>query len=83
MAAEFKKANMMFDICRKTVDELAKFCDAPGLAEVEKHIEDMESLKEEIEDRIKDRSAHLDVALERSKFFSKYYKVTNAWMFCK
>ena len=28
--------------------------------------------QEEIDDKIKDRAAHLEVALERSKFFNRY-----------
>ena len=65
----------MLEGCRKSVDELAKFCDAPGMAEIEKHLEDMDNLREEIDDLFKERSARLEVALERSQFFSKYYKV--------
>ena len=61
--------------CRRTVEKLSKFCDAAAMTEIEKYTEDMEQLREEVEDSVKERKDVLRTALERAHNYAAYYKV--------
>jgi len=64
--------------CRKTVEKLSRFCDPAAMTEIEKYTEDLELLREEVEDSVKERRDVLRMALERAENYTSYYKVHNS-----
>lgn len=45
------------------------------MSEIEKLLENIDNLREEVDDKIKERKNVLDVALERAENYCNYYKV--------
>ena len=40
---------------RRTVEKLNKFCDVAAMTEIEKYMEDLEVVREEVEEAVKER----------------------------
>ena len=62
--------------CRKTASQLVGFCGTPGRMEIQKHMEDLENVVEEIDDGIKERDEELSNALEKAEQYDATLQVS-------
>ena len=72
---DFTAAVARVDACKASVADLSHFCDAPGMAEIERQIEDLETAREEIDDLLRERRAALESAMEKAENYSNFLKV--------
>ena len=63
------RARRPIDASRRSADQLENLCGTPGRMELQKHLEDLETALEEIEDGIKERDEELSSAREKSEKF--------------
>lgn len=80
MRDDLQVTEPLVDTCRKTADKLGSICGVPGTVEIQKHLEDMDGLVEDIQDGVKDRDMELGQALERSENCSRYHEAVVSWL---
>lgn len=70
----------LLSTCRKTADRLGSISGGPGAVELQKLLEDMDRLVEDIQEGITDRDLELNLALEKSENCTNYLDTVMAWL---
>ena len=66
----------VLDECQRLATELTSLTGTPGKVEVQKYMEDLDSILEEIEDAMKDREEELDTALGKAQKYDQTLQVS-------
>ena len=74
---ELEKARAPIEACRASADGLENLCGIPGRMELQKHMEDLDTVLEEIEEGVKERGDELASALEKADKFDSTLHVSN------
>ena len=61
--------------CRRTAEKLASLCGTPGGMEIQKHLEDLDTAAEEIQDGVRDRELELVAAMDKAERFDHTLQV--------
>ena len=72
---ELQKCQYPLSECHKTAEQLDTLCGLTGKMEIQKHMEDLDTLVEEIQDGIKDRGEELESALDKAELYDQTLQV--------
>ena len=66
----------VLDECQRLANELTALAGTPGNVEIQKYLEDLDSILEELEDAMKDREEELETALGKAHKYDETLQVS-------
>ncbi|CAL1534640.1 unnamed protein product [Lymnaea stagnalis] len=80
MKKELEKARELVGECRRTGSELCAVCGESGAIEVQKQLEDLVHMTDDVNDTIRDRGDELRKAFQHADQFKKLFEAINSWL---
>ena len=76
---ELARARFPLEETHQSAETLGELCGTPGKMEIQKHLEDLDTALEEIEDGLNERDEELNGALDKAERYDQTMQVGGGW----